>query len=139
MYEIIKNVITAGGYKLDEIQRKVKKLYVWGDLTEAQADELLAMAAEGVSADAERPEIMAMLLSLAGRVATLEAAQRPGEGGSTEGAEAWTQWDGISDKYQKGAIVTHNGITWESVFNGQNVWEPGAAGTETLWVKREEV
>jgi hypothetical protein len=138
MYEIIKNVITAGGYKLGEIQRKVKKLYVWGDLTEAQADELLAMAAAGVSADAERPEVMAMLLSLAGRVAALEAAQRPGEGGSTENTEAWTPWDGISDKYQKGAIVTHNGITWESVFNGQNVWEPGAVGTKTLWVKREE-
>ena len=27
MYEIIKSVIAAGGYKLTEIQHKVKKLY----------------------------------------------------------------------------------------------------------------
>ena len=53
MYEIIKNVISAGGYKLAEIQHKVKKLYILGDLTEEQADELLAMAAAGVSTDAE--------------------------------------------------------------------------------------
>lgn len=137
MYEIIKSVITAGGYKLAEIQHKVKKLYIMGDLTEEQTDELLKMASEGISLDAERPEVMAMLLSLADRIAALEASQTPGEDSNTEQTEAWKPWDGISNKYQKGAVVSHNGITWESVFNGQNVWEPGAAGTEALWVKKE--
>jgi hypothetical protein len=28
--------------------------------------------------------------------------------------------------------VTHNGKTWESLIDN-NVWEPGAVGTETLW------
>ena len=139
MYEIIKNVIAAGGYKLAEIQYKIKKLYVIGDLNEEQTDELLTLASAGISTDAERPEIMAMLKSLADRISTLEAANIPGEdtgtGVGTEQTEAWKPWDGISDKYQKGAVVTHNGITWESVFTGQNVWEPGAAGTENLWVK----
>lgn len=134
MYEIIKSVIAAGGYKLTEIQRKVKKLYIMGDLTEDQTDELLKMASEGISPDAERPEVMAMLQSLADRIAALEDAQTQEGDGNTEQIEAWKPWDGISDKYQKGAVVSHNGSTWESVFSGQNVWEPGAAGT---WVKKE--
>lgn len=135
MYEIIKSVITAGGYKLAEIQYKVKKLYIMGDLTEEQTDELLAMVTGGISPEAERPEVMTMLQSLADRIAALEASQSPGEDSGTEQTEAWRPWDGISNKYQKGAIVTHNGITWESVCEGQNVWEPGAVGTDALWVE----
>lgn len=56
MFDIIKSAISAGGYKLTDIMRKIKKLYILGDLTEAQTDELLAMASGGVSTDAERPE-----------------------------------------------------------------------------------
>ena len=139
MYEIIKNVISAGGYKLAEIQHKVKKLYILGDLTEEQADELLAMAAAGVSTDAERPEVLEMLQSLAARIDAhgkrLSALEGDTDPETPAAYEAWAAWDGVSDKYQPGAIVTHNGQLWRSAYNGQNVWEPGAAGTENLWVK----
>ena len=47
MFELIKSVISAGGYKLAEIQHKIKKMYFYNDLTEAQMDELLALAAGG--------------------------------------------------------------------------------------------
>lgn len=140
MYEITKNVITAGGYKLTEIQHKVKKLYVLGDLTEEQADELLQLAAAGVSADAERPEVLQMLRNLAARIEALEARLGAQDGTDTEAPaehEAWAPWDGISNKYQKGAVVSHNGQLWESAFEGQNVWEPGTAGTEALWIAKE--
>lgn len=133
MYEVLKAVMTAGGYKLAEIQHKVKKLYVLGDLTEAQMEELLVMAAGGVSADAERPEVMAMLQSLADRIAALEAKLSAGE--ETPAHGAWKPWDGMSSEYQYGATVSHNGVLWQSVYEGQNVWEPGAAGTEQLWVE----
>lgn len=43
----------------------------------------------------------------------------------------WVQPDS-TNAYMKGDQVTHNGKTWESLVDG-NVWEPGAAGTETLW------
>ena len=139
MYEVLKSVISAGGYKLADIQHKVKKLYVIGDLTEAQMDELLNIASGGVSTDAERPEVMAMLLSLSERIEALEKkldeSAEPGE--ETPEHEAWKPWDGMSNKYQHGAIVSHNGKLWQSTYNGQNVWEPGAAGTESLWVEYE--
>lgn len=144
MYNIIKNLIPAGGYKLAELQHKIKKMYLIGDLDEAQMDELLAMASGNISADAERPGTLAMLQSLhteikalAERVATLERGDTD-EGGEAEGFPAWEPWDGISDNYQHGAIVKHKGSLWQSTFTGQNVWEPGAAGTEALWAVYNE-
>lgn len=147
MFDIIKSAISAGGYKLTEIQHKIKKLFLLGDLTEEQMDELLAMASGGVSTDAERPETLAMIHTLAEKIEALEARVKALEGGKEEGGNddatepeqsvyaEWKPWDGISKDYQKGAIVSHNGELWESVFDGQNVWEPSTAGTENLWVK----
>lgn len=135
MYDVLKDVISAGGYKLSEIRYKVKKLYAIGDLTEEQMDELLALASGSISADAERPEVLEMLKALSDRIEVLEKKMISGDG-SEEPAEyeKWQPWDGISNKYQKGAIVSHNGKLWLSTFHGQNVWEPGAPGTETIWV-----
>ena len=138
MYNVMKSVISAGGFKLAEILHKIKKLYAIGDLTEEQMDELMRMATGGISADAERPEVMVMLQNLADRIEALE--KKSGEPGEdpTE-YEVWKPWDGISNKYQYGAIVSHGEKLWQSTYNGQNVWEPGAPGTETLWVVYEGV
>lgn len=38
-------------------------------------------------------------------------------------APAWVQPTGAGDAYPMGALVTHNGKTWESL-NDANVWEP---------------
>lgn len=140
MYEMIKEVILAGGYKLAEIQRKVKKLYCWGDITEAQADELLAMAAAGVSPEAERPEVLTMLRGLADRLTACESRLAALEGAEPDADEyeEWKPWDGLSNQYQLGAIVRHNGKLWESTFNGQNTWEPGTLGTDALWKEYSE-
>lgn len=43
----------------------------------------------------------------------------------------WEQPDS-TNPYKKGDKVTHNGKTWESLVDN-NVWEPGATGTESLW------
>lgn len=47
----------------------------------------------------------------------------------------WEQPDS-TNPYMTGDKVTHNGKTWESLIDN-NVWEPGALGTETLWVEIE--
>lgn len=142
MFEVLKTVILAGGFKLADIQHKVKKLFVLGDITEAQMDELLRMASGGVSPDAERPEPLAMIKNLSERMDGLEARLKALEGGADEIPdtdpeapvyEAWEPWDGISDKYKFGKIVRHIGKLWQSTYNGQNVWEPGAVGTDDLW------
>lgn len=43
----------------------------------------------------------------------------------------WEQPDS-TNAYRKDDKVTHNGSPWVSLIDN-NVWEPGALGTETLW------
>jgi len=43
----------------------------------------------------------------------------------------WEQPDS-TNPYMKHDVVRHNGKTWESQIDN-NVWEPGAVGTEALW------
>lgn len=141
MYDILKSVISAGGYKLADIQHKIKKMFVLGDLTEEQMDKLLAMAAGGISPEAERPETLQLIETLAGEIKKLQERVTALEGGVGDSGEeqtghpAWKSWDGISKDYQNGAIVSHNGELWQSIYDGQNVWEPGTPGTDNLWVK----
>jgi len=42
--------------------------------------------------------------------------------------EAWVQPTGAQDAYPLGAVVTHNGQTWENTGSDANVWEPGVFG-----------
>ena len=126
MYEIIRQVILNGGYKLNDMQGKIKRMYVRGDLTEDQMDELLSLALAGAQTDAERPETIETLKALSDRVAAIEEKLGMGEAG--EAYPAWKPWDGVSGNYQPGAIVTHAGKLWQSTYPGQNVWEPGVVG-----------
>ena len=151
MFDLIKSVISAGGYKLADIQYKIKKLYLMGDLDESQMNELMALASLGVSTDAERPATLQLIQTLADeikalteRVEALENSDVPIDPDNPEPPidpeepvpyPEWKPWDGISKDYQNGAIVSHNGELWQSIFEGQNVWEPGTVGTESMWVK----
>lgn len=50
---------------------------------------------------------------------------------STGEVPEWEQ-PGSTNGYAKGDKVTHNSKTYESLVDN-NVWEPGASGTESLW------
>ena len=60
---------------------------------------------------------------------SLFAEVLPGQGGTEIGE--WVQ-PGSTNPYMTGDRVTHNGKTWESLID-DNVWEPGAQGSEALW------
>ena len=73
MYDFIKNLIMAGGYRLDAMERTIERHYVRGDLTDAQRVELLQLAAD--NADESREiDVVAVLADLEQRVSRLEAA-----------------------------------------------------------------
>jgi hypothetical protein len=144
MYGIIKDVITAGNFKLEETKHKVKKLYLWGDITEAQADELIALMARNLSADAERPETVELVNRLADKIAKIEAeiaTLKAGDGASepTEEYPVWQAWNGLPGSgYDYDQIVRHpeTGVLWQSKYTGgKNTWEPGVLGTEQVWVR----
>ncbi len=134
MKAIFENVIRGGSYKLTDMQHKIKQAYVEGDISEADKDDLLRQAAGGANVRGEKPSEDARFAALAARIEALEKAVfTPGEEAAVE---AWQPWDGISNKYQPGTVVSHIGKVWESIYPGQNVWEPGAPGTEAMWVEK---
>ena len=47
----------------------------------------------------------------------------------------WKQPTGAHNAYANGAKVTHDGRKWVSTVDA-NVWEPGAAGTEGIWIEQ---
>ena len=73
MKEFIEQVIAKGGYKLDELETKIKKLYVLGDITESEMDELLTLAADSVDNSAQ-VNMFTMIVDLQHRVEALETA-----------------------------------------------------------------
>lgn len=139
MYHVLKTVIQTGNYKLEDMRHKVKKMHLLGDLSEAQMDELLTQAALSANPEAERPEVLQMLMRLSEKVDALarQVAQLKGEAGA-DTYETWKSWDGLSRDYQPGAVVSHGGKLWQSVYEGQNVWEPGSVD-ERFWVEYREV
>ncbi len=73
MYEFIKNLILAGEYRLDAMERIIERHYVRGDLTDAQRVELLQLVAD--HADESREiDVVAVLADLERRIEVLESA-----------------------------------------------------------------
>lgn len=134
MYETFLSIIASGDYKLTDITNKINTMWITGNLTDDQRDDLLSHAAEHLDPETERPESLEMMEKLAARVTDLEKRVAELEGKSENtGYPEWVPWDGLSNDYQYGAIVIHNGKVWKSMYSGQNVWEPGTVGTENLW------
>ena len=136
IYDILKNVIESGEYRLSDMTTRIDTVWAEGKLTDAQRTELHDLTQSRLTPDGEAPALAAQVAALTARMADMEARLTALEGGGeAEEWPAWEPWDGVSDRYKQGAQVTHNGYHWSSTFAGQNVWEPGAAGTESLWEK----
>lgn len=73
MYDFIKSLIAAGGYRLEAMEKTIERHYVRGDLTEEQRVELLQLAAD--NADESREiDVVAVLADLERRIEVLESA-----------------------------------------------------------------
>lgn len=149
MLTLIKSTINSGQYKFIDLQQKLARLYATGNISDAEWDELLALAVEKANPDTERPELLTLIKSLSGKVTALTACveelsarlKKLETGGVPDHEEenaceypSWEPWDGLSDRYQPGAVVSHIGLLWQSTFNGQNVWEPGVVD-DRFWVE----
>ena len=99
----------------------------------------ISMVAEQVA------EMKDQIAALIADVATLKNPEGSEEGGGEETESDpltgkitdWEPWDGISDRYQRGAIVRENGEYYVNVLSGmQNTWQPGTAGVDDrYWIK----
>lgn len=142
MYEIIQTAILTGGYDLQAMASKIDAMYAADRLTADEWQKLRKLCLDHLKPEDTRPELQQQLEYLAARVTALEAKVEileAGKSGETGGETDYEEWQqpiaGLTDKYQKGAIVQHNGKLWQSTYIGQNVWEPGVLGTETMWAE----
>ena len=147
MYEIIKNVIESGIFKLNDLSAKIDTLWIGGKLTDEERENLVSLMSDHLNPATEAPqdyellarqiaELKETVSSLTDRVTALEGGETEPEEPEGVAIPEWKPWDGISDQYQYGAVVTHNGKYWQNVLLGQqNVWEPESAGVDERYWK----
>ena len=73
MYDFIKSLILAGGYRLDAMEKTIERHFVRGDLTEEQRVELLQMAADNAD-ESKEIDVVAVIADLERRIEILESA-----------------------------------------------------------------
>ena len=73
MYDFIKNLIAAGGYRLEAMEKTIERHFVRGDLTDAQRVELLQLAADNAD-ESKEINVLDILADLEQRVSRLESA-----------------------------------------------------------------
>lgn len=145
MYEIIKNIIENGIFRVNDLTNKIDTLWTESKLSDDERNQLIQMMTDYLNPGSEAPELKELYERLEARVTALEADVQVLKGGEEPGGEeepgtvtvpAWEPWDGISNKYQYGAVVTHNGKYFLNVLQGmQNTWEPESAGVDERYWK----
>ena len=126
MYEVIKNVIHGGNYELKEILYKINVMYVEGNITEEQKEELDNLARENAKAENSYAPLQKQIDALATRVAALENANKTEGTEDTEVIEEYPEYVqplGSHDAYNKGDKVTYNGVKYECLIDNC-VWTP---------------
>lgn len=110
MYSIIKDVIDSGMYKLSDILKKIDVIWLQGDITDEERDELIGLARDDadymseVSVQKKFEEYESRLRTLEEKVAKLE------EGGDTEPVipEEYPEYV-VGEWYYNGDKITFGG------------------------------
>lgn len=121
MFTIFSNVIKRGGYDLTKLLQKIDSYHIEGKLTDAEREELYALARQTPEA---QYEVKAEIEKIWAAIRTLQAGQ------SIETPEApadeWPEYvqpSGAHDAYQIGAQVTYDGAHYHCVM-ANCVWSP---------------
>ena len=144
MANILANVIRSGNLPLSQVNERIETMYASGRINAGERLNLIELMHANADPSKESGDYKALYEALtvkynelAARVKAIEEQLGGGSQGdeTTEESESWESWDGVSDQYQKGAVVVHDGRIWESVYDGQNVWEPGSPGIDGRYWK----
>lgn len=136
MYEIIKDVINSGKYSLADMIKKIDTIWIQGDITEDQKNELKDLATANAPREEDDNELLKRVVE---RLDVLERDVAILKNGGTEPEPPqdeypqWIPYDGVNPgRYMKDAKVTHRDLRYISLVDN-NIWEPGVFGTETTW------
>lgn len=113
MYEIIKNVITSDRYELSDMLVKIDTIWLQGDLTDAERENLVTMAQDGADAT-NSIQVMQKLEELDKRVKELEDAAASDSGDSEDTETTAPEYE-AGKWYYTGDLVTFEGKTYKCI------------------------
>lgn len=129
MKNVFKSVIEKGGYDLAAILNKIDTYHIEGKLTDAEKEELYALARKEPKAQYDFATEIEKLW------AAVKALQNAGvEAPATPEVSDWVQPSGAHDAYAAGDVIKYtDGKTYKSLIDN-NVWAPDAypAGWEVV-------
>lgn len=153
MYSILKSIIMSQKESNDALYHKINVAWANGDITDEEKIELEQLVFRYQNPQVQAPDLAELYNRLSEKcnvmseeIEILKASVEKLQSGGTDPADPeepqevkipkWEAWDGISDKYQTGAVVEHSGKYWQNVLEGmQNTWEPGATGVDERYWK----
>lgn len=152
MYSILKAVINAGNASVEVMTHKVEVAWANGSITDEEKQELDDLIFARKNPQTESPTLAELynrlsekfdiltneVTDIKDRIDKLESGGEESEEPQDKPVKIpkWEPWDGISNKYQTGAVVAHGGKYWQNVLEGmQNTWEPGATGVDERYWK----
>jgi hypothetical protein len=119
MKNVFKAVIEKGGYDLTGILKKIDTYHIEGKLSDAEKEELYALARKEPQAQYDFSEEIEKLWVA---VRELQRAEKDDE--SFESVSDWKQPSGGHDSYMVGDIVKYtDGRIYKSLIDN-NVWSP---------------
>lgn len=119
MKSIFANVIQRGGYDLAGLLKQIDRYHVEGKLTDAEREELYALARKEPKAQID---CTAEIHKLWDAVHQLQAASKE-DAGSAEEFPVYVQPTGAHDAYRVGDTVTYNGRKYRCIMDNC-VWSP---------------
>lgn len=153
MYSILKSIIMSQKEPNDALYHKINVAWVNGDITDEEKIELEQLVFQYQNPQVQAPDLAKLYNRLSEKcnamseeIEALKASVEKLQSGGTDPADPeepqkvkipkWEAWDGISDKYQTGAVVKHKGKYYQNVLEGmQNTWEPGTTGVDERYWK----
>ena len=129
MYKVIKDVINGKAYELTDMLKKVKTLWLEGDISDAQKEELVELARENAKPENSYAPLQNQIDTLfkiceehAQEILALKnGGTLPEE--ETEEYPPYVQPTGAHDAYNIGDKITYNGKKYECQMDGC-VWNP---------------
>lgn len=129
MYKVIKDVINGKAYELTDMLKKVKTLWLEGDISDAQKEELVELARENAKPENSYAPLQNQITTLfenykelAQEILALKnGGTLPEE--ETEEYPPYVQPTGAHDAYNIGDKITYNGKKYECLSAGC-VWNP---------------
>ena len=116
MYQIIKDVIESRRYELTDMLTKIDTIWVQGDITDEQRDELVELAQANAQPENSYAPLQEQIDAAFERITALEnrvTALESGESGQpAPDPEEWPEYvapTGAHDAYYNGDKITYNG------------------------------